>query len=403
MVAIGGDRVAEHALGEFERGLPWQVTIGLALLALLTLVLVLRLPLAPGLPLEGVVGAPGTLVPVRSTRPARVLELLVEPGQHVRAGQRLLLLQTGDPAASGEATGPLTAQDAARSAAAASLEPARLAQLDAEAAARNARLSALVQRLDSLDREQSLLLAQRASLERIRTAQRRLPDAFSLTAREATRRDLLMLERDLAVLAQRRSDAIAAQATLRAEVAGLGARRDGALDRARIEAMDLQARELERQAGVQFWLTAPIAGRVASLAVRTGRRVPASTPLAWIASDEAADSLTLYGSNAHPLPLRVGDTLRFDLPAFPRERHGSGEAMVREIDLAVVPVRPAEGVRDRDTPRRRIDLLVTRLPAAVQLVPGLAVRARVSGRPLPLWRWLVDPLARMAGSLHARG
>lgn len=351
---------------------------------------------------------PGVLVPDRGllrlvpAAPAAVLERHVAEGQAVRRGDLLFVLSQDSVLRNDARQG---AVDRAVEAQRDSLQVAadRHRQLaETRRAGLNLRLKALDLAVARTEAEAALqmrrLALARESLARLQLLQ---GQGFVSDAQfQARQEELLALEgaaqalgREAAALAQER-------AVLSGELAAVVPERDTVL--AQIEA---QIAEVTRDAaGLQgerrISVRAPQDGSVHGLVPDPGQSVAPPAALASLLPSGSQLQAELYANGRHLGHIRVGQSVRLRLEAWPHAKFGALVGVVRKI--AQVPLAgpelaslPLPGLPLGGEPLYRIVVALEALPPAWEgrpLTSGLRLQADVQLERRRLVEWLFEPL-----------
>lgn len=204
----------------------------------------------------------------------------------------------------------------------------------------------------------------------------------------AARQALAEVQRELASNAAARSQLLAE--TLRAEAEARASIAAHDIVRAQID-----QRQAERFRGSQAVLTAPRAGRIASLNVRAGQQVDSAHTLAIILPASGGLQAELWVPSRAAGFLQIGQSVRLMYDAFPYQKYGVGHGRVASI--AAVPTSAREmSVRSQsDEDMFRVVVELSNGERAVwseRRAPGMRVSADIVLESRPMWAWLINPV-----------
>ncbi|MCZ2135281.1 MAG: HlyD family efflux transporter periplasmic adaptor subunit [Burkholderiales bacterium] len=343
---------------------------------------------------------------VAATEAGTVQSIDVREGDAVRAGQRLATIST-ERTAGGEAIFAASGRDAEARRAAIALERRQAqALLTAQHAQLSARIEALAAETAQLGREiaaqQERVTALKAQVERYRqlARERFAPElqvqqkedelAEQAVRLESLRRTRAGLERDTAAA---RTELPALRASTEGKLAAL-ARDEAALAQSTRESLARRA----------YDVTAASDGRVERVVATRGQSVIAGAPLLQMQTGAPVLLADIYVPSRSVGFLRVGQSVRLALDAFPMARFGHVGATVSEIGRSVIaPGDPGlpSGIRE-PVFRVRAALSANAIDAYGERWPlraGLAAEADVALDSRPLYLWLVEPILRLRGRL----
>ncbi|WP_172438925.1 HlyD family secretion protein [Porphyrobacter sp. TH134] len=378
--------------------LAWQV-IGLLIFGSLA-VAITFLSLATYSRVETVTGA---IVPDKGiaaiipTRPGTIDEIMVNDGEQVAKGTTLVAIRAEEDSASGLSAAALTEQaiaqqDAsllAQQAAAARVAAAQQGQLLTQASG----LRAEIEQLQSqIVLQQSLVASARSDLEKAQgVAERGFISRADLQAREDTllsrQQQLSQLQQSLtarrATLSQLSSNAASISAQAQSETANIAAAR------AQV------AQQAAGNAGARSYaLTAPLAGTVTALTMRSGQRVGAQTQIMAIIPSNARLRAELLVPTQAIGFVKRGQEVRLAIDAFPYQRFGTIKGTIITVASSPVSQTLPNGSVVSAYPVV-VDIADPRIIAfgrTERLVPGMTLTARIITEKQSLIEWLFEPL-----------
>ncbi|PLK24606.1 secretion protein HlyD [Porphyrobacter sp. TH134] len=376
----------------------WQV-IGLLIFGSLA-VAITFLSLATYSRVETVTGA---IVPDKGiaaiipTRPGTIDEIMVNDGEQVAKGTTLVAIRAEEDSASGLSAAALTEQaiaqqDAsllAQQAAAARVAAAQQGQLLTQASG----LRAEIEQLQSqIVLQQSLVASARSDLEKAQgVAERGFISRADLQAREDTllsrQQQLSQLQQSLtarrATLSQLSSNAASISAQAQSETANIAAAR------AQV------AQQAAGNAGARSYaLTAPLAGTVTALTMRSGQRVGAQTQIMAIIPSNARLRAELLVPTQAIGFVKRGQEVRLAIDAFPYQRFGTIKGTIITVASSPVSQTLPNGSVVSAYPVV-VDIADPRIIAfgrTERLVPGMTLTARIITEKQSLIEWLFEPL-----------
>lgn len=331
------------------------------------------------------------------TRPGTITEVLVEDGEQVTKGATLVAIRAEEDSASGISAAALTEQAIAQQ------DASLIAQMSAaerSAAAQQSQLlsqaSGLRAEIDQLDSQivlqQSLVNSARLDLEKARSvAERGFISRADLQAREdnllARQQQLSQLQQSLsarrATLSQLSSSAASISAQAQSEAANIAAAR------AQV------AQQAAGNAGARSYaLTAPFAGTVTALTMRSGQRVGLQSQIMAVIPQNARLRAELLVPSQAIGFVKRGQEVRLAIDAFPYQRFGTVTGTIMTVASSAVSQTLPNGsvvsaypvVVDIDNPE------VVAFGRREQLVPGMSLTARIITEKQSLIEWLFEPL-----------
>ncbi len=340
------------------------------------------------------------IVQVTAVQAGRVSRVLVREGQSVEEGASIIEF-TSDVSSLGQ--GPVL--------------DVQLAETERQRAALDDRQDALSRGYESdqerlrdqiaaQNRLQQILLQQRAvqadalalseaDTERLARLQ---AQGYAPAVEVDRRRRTVLAERTaLADLDARISQSEATSAELRSQLAALPARLAEATARVASDAASVAQRRAELQVARRHQLLAPIAGTISSLQARPGMTPAADLPLLSISPDGSPLEARLLVPTRASGFLKVGQTTRLQIEAFPFQRFGFVEGRILDVTRTVIrpgealfPIQQTEAVYEVRVSLSRdyVDAYGERL----RLQPGMALRADIPIDRRTLWQFLFDPI-----------
>ena len=341
------------------------------------------------------VTARGWLVPVNgvatiaSDRLATAKTIFVTPGQSVAAGEALVLLSTdrqlsdgrrlseADSNKIGEELSQLRLQATlleSRQQQQAQTFRAELEQSQAEQQAAELRIAGSARRVEIA----------RKKLERLESA----GDAVADWRRLQQRDELAALQSDHQVHRQQRIAITRERQRIESDLAMLPERFATELSVLRV-----RQSELERQlhnADSSMVVTATKNGIVGDVFVQAGATVVPGEALLTLLDNESGLTAELMIPPRAAGPVTVGQPLRLELDAFPRQRYGELQATISNIaDFVTMPSESSLALKQRDAAfRARAKLESSTLP----LRPGMTFTASLVLDERRLIDWLLEPL-----------
>lgn len=331
------------------------------------------------------------------TRPGTITEVLVEDGEQVAKGATLVAIRAEEDSASGISAAALTEQAIAQQ------DASLIAQMSAaerSAAAQQSQLlsqaSGLRAEIDQLDSQivlqQSLVNSARLDLEKARSVAER---GFISRADLQTREDnLLARQQQLSQLQQSLSARRATLSQLSSSAASISAQAQS--EAANIAAARAQvAQQAAGNAGARSYaLTAPFAGTVTALTMRSGQRVGLQSQIMAVIPQNARLRAELLVPSQAIGFVKRGQEVRLAIDAFPYQRFGTVTGTVMTVASSAVSQTLPNGavvsaypvVVDIDNPE------VVAFGRREQLVPGMSLTARIITEKQSLIEWLFEPL-----------
>ena len=378
-----------------------RLTVFFAAMAVLVILLLIFGSYTKKERVQGAIQARDGVAQVVPMEAGLIQRVLVQDGQHVKAGQPLVAL-THDRQTDAGSTHALLSTN---------LQGQRQqvqAQTEAQQRAKQAALAALDQRIaqgqrnaDSVAQEIQLQSQQVASSRKLLAqlkpllAERIVSELqYEPPRTRQPRCGLLERQRSaaLADVAQARED--------RARVSAEHAVTQATLDR---DLLNLRQEEVQRLSSRQTLLTAPFDGTVTSLVVTPGQSVPSGASLAAIVPDHSPMTAVLYVPSTAIGFVEAGQRVRVSYDAFPYQRFGQYHGVVHSVSQTDVPMAANPDKQDRRAyflVRVQLDKSsVKAYDAEIPLRSGLTLTADIEIDRRSLIRWMLDPLFAFTGKL----
>lgn len=378
--------------------MPWQA-IGFLIFGSL-IIAITFLSLASYARVETVTGS---IVPDKGvaaiipTRPGTIAEVMVEDGERVAKGATLVSIRAEEDSATGISAAALTEQAIAQQ------DASLIAQMSAgarSAAAQQNQIlsqeSGLRAEIDQLQSQivlqQSLVASATRDLEKAQSvAERGFISRADLQSREDT---LLARQQQLSQLQQSLGSRRATLSQLSGSAANVAAQAQS--DAANIAAARAQvAQQAAGNAGARSYaLTAPSAGTVTALTMRSGQRVGLQSQIMAVIPENARLRAELFIPSQAIGFVKRGQEVRLAIDAFPFQRFGTVTGKVTTVASSAVSQTLPNGA------------VVSAYPVVVEiahpeviafgrrerLVPGMTLTARIITEKQTLIEWLFEPL-----------
>ncbi len=343
---------------------------------------------------------------VAATDAGTLTSIAVKEGERIARGQVIATVST-ERTVAGVATFSGAASDAEARRAAISREKR---ELEAQLAAQS---SQLTQRVQAIEMERAALAREIAAQEeRVRQLQLQV-DRFRQLAKEKFVSELQLqtkqderAEQVVKVETLKRSDAALARdlSQARSELPLLqSATRSklAALDRDAAALTQSSREDVSRRA---YDITAATDAVVERIIASPGQTLVQGAPLLRMQSGDGALQSDLFVPTRSAGFLKSGQIVRLAIDAFPFERYGHVEARIVEIGRVVlIPGEAGVPAQVREPAFRVRATLVTQTVVAYgQSYPlrnGLTAQADIELDRRPLYRWIIEPILRLRGSL----
>lgn len=342
---------------------------------------------------RGVVASNHGVARVYPRSAGEVREIYVTPGQHVPAGAPLVRLslaqgEKGLSAQIGEIDNQIAEIDRQLQLAGATAET--------QSSAVSQQRSATVATIASLERQQAIALAQ-VTLARAAVARNgRLAKegAGTQSQVEDARSALLAKQAEAESLGER---IIAARGTatdlsLKLSQGQFDAGKGRSQLAAQRAALANQRAELQRSDNLV--LTAPVEGEVGDVTAEIGRHVTAEQSVVTVVPQGSAMEIWLYAPSRAIGFTKPGQRVRLRFDAFPYQKYGAGNGVVREISRVAVDPATIDAALNITEPVFRVRVELTSVGPATQATirPGMSVSGDMMLAQRPLWALLFGPL-----------
>ena len=343
---------------------------------------------------------------VAATEAGTVTNVDVKSGDMVKAGQRLVSIST-ERMTSGEGVFAAGGRDAdARRDAIKSERKQARALLDAQQTQVAARITSLTaegaQLAREIDAQQDRVTQLKVQVERYRQlardkfapelqVQQKQDDLAEQAVKlESLKRTRVGIERDLALA--------------RTEMPTLRATAEGKLATLSRDEANLAQTARENLSRRAYEVTAANDGTVDRVIAVAGQTVAIGAPLMQVQTGSRTLMADIYVPTRSAGFLRVGQTVRLAIDAFPMERFGHVAATVTDVSRSVIA--PGDSLLPAFVKepvfRVRATLTAPAITAygeSYSLKSGLSAQADISLDERPLYRWLIEPILRLRGRL----
>lgn len=353
--------------------------------------------------IETVHGMLVTSVPsakVVALQPGVVSELVVQEGQLVRKGDRLVVINSDREAAGG---GDVAGRGLNALAVRQQLSEAQVAMAGGRADAERRRLATIIA---SAEQQAMSLQDQIALQEQVVTSNQKMLDQVvavvdrgfvSKVELERRRQTLLSSQQTLASLRQQLTGRMAEAQQARDQLASVSIDAEQGVSRIResLQAIDAEKARLEGEQS--YVITAPIDGRVTALAAGVGRSVAAARPVMVIVPDGAELMAELYAPTRAIGFVEPGKETRLLYDAFPYQRFGSFGGTVDNISRIALDPRETEIPFPFEEPVYRIKVRLDRQAIEAfgeqnPLQAGMTLKANIVLERQTFLAWLLQPL-----------
>lgn len=342
----------------------------------------------------------GGVIGVQAPQGGLVAQVLVAEGDVVTAGQRLIEIRDARVLAGGvDAGAAALATIDARLGRIAQLRLAEKARFEREHAVDLASQQRLRARVEALRVSRERAVEELALLERSEGRVAALVEQGHLAPEQLDRvsRERLQGQGRLASLRAAALDLDEEAAQLRARLDGWAEQRATRLAELDDRADALRNERIGTVGRVAFWLRAPRAGRVASLAVLEGETARPGRDLLTLLEPEARMSAVLLVPSRAVGFVRTGQQVRLLYDAFPFTRFGVHPGEVVGIGRSILVPAEIDGPAAVTEPVYKVRVRLARSSILaygdpVPLQAGMALEADIALEHRPLWRWLLEPL-----------
>jgi membrane fusion protein len=393
-------RQGEAALGEPVQIVPLSQV---ALTAVLATILVIAIVYAAfagysrKATAQGVVTSSPAVVRVLAPRPGTIVEVMVEEGARVAAGQRLFRVVAEETGASG--TGSDTAILAALAGQRNVLdEQIRNEQprVEAEATRLDAQIHDLAGEIDQLENQRRIQSARAVEARGFYDHGVPFRATGVITANEQHNRlqSALTEEQNLASLDE--------QARLRLRALPLEAA--DRLARLRRDLIDNEQRAAEIEGRRRYDVRASIAGRLTSLQAQVGASVDPHIPQLSIVPEDIRFEVDLFVPARAIGFVRPGQPVRLRYEAFPFQRFGTYGGTVEVVAATMLAPKDVTGPVALHEPAYRVKVALARqsidaFGREVALQPDMTLSADIILEKRLLLEWLFEPLLSARGRL----
>lgn len=345
----------------------------------------------------------GTIVPdkgvaaIMPTRGGVITDILVREGEKVEQGDILAEIRAEEDAASGLSAAAMTQQAIAQQ------DASLIAQMAAARRAANAQNSQIAvqaaglrSEIDQLQSQitlqQSLVTSAREDLKRARSvAERGFISQRDLQAREDT---LVTRQQQLSQLQQNLTSRRATLAELSNSTANISAQAESQAASIAASRAQVAQQAAGNEGARSYALSAPVAGTVTALTMRSGQRVNAQSGLMSIVPKGAKLRAELNVPSQAIGFVKKGQEVRLALDAFPYQRFGTVNGKVSTVASSAVSQRTADGAVVSFYPII-VELDATQINAfgrSENLISGMTLTARIVTENQSLIKWLFEPL-----------
>lgn len=329
-----------------------------------------------------------------------VTDLLVEEGQIVKAGDRLLVVNSDrETAAGGDVAGQgIGALDQRRQ-----LAEAQMSLAGSRASAERSRLGAVI---SGAIEEAANLDEQIALQEQVVASNQQILDQIvkvveqgfvSKVEYERRRQTLLTSQQALATLRQRRTSSLSLADQARSQLASVDIEAAQGISQINANLQTMSAEEARLEGERSYVLKAPIDGRVTALATGEGRTTGAARPLMVLVPTDVQLTAELYAPTRSIGFVEPGKETRLLYDAFPYQRFGSFGGRVSSISRIAVDPRETEIPFPFEEPvyRVRVSLDEQSINAFGEPTPlqaGMTLQANIVLERQSFFAWLLQPL-----------
>jgi membrane fusion protein len=343
---------------------------------------------------------------VAATDAGTLVSLTVKEGERVKRGQVIATIST-ERTVGGEATFATSATDAEARRTAIAREKR---ELDAQLSAQS---NQLVQRVKAIEGERAALAREVVAQEERVTQLQSQVDRFRQLAKDKFVSDLQVQTKQ-----DERAEQVVKLETLKRSDAALA--RDLAQARSELPLLQSTTRTrlatLDRDAAVltqstredasrrAYDITAATDAIVERIIAAPGQTLVAGAPILKMQSGDGALQTDLFVPTRAAGFLQTGQSVRLAIDAFPFERYGHVEATITEIGRVVlIPGEVGVPAQIREPAFRvRATLKTQEMVAYGQRYPlrnGLTAQADIALDRRPLYRWVIEPVLRLRGTL----
>ncbi|MEO1489709.1 MAG: HlyD family efflux transporter periplasmic adaptor subunit [Pseudomonadota bacterium] len=331
------------------------------------------------------------------TRSGVITDVFVEDGARVEAGDRLVAVRAEEDSITGLSAAAMTEQAITQQ------DASLVAQLTATQRSASAQQSQITvqaaglrSEIDQLQSQitlqQSLVKSAEEDLSRARAvAERGFISMQDLRTREDT---LLSRQQQLSQLQQSLTSRRATLAELSNSAATIAAQAESQIANIAASRAQVAQQAAGNEGARSYALSAPIAGTVTALTMRSGQRVSPQSQIMSVIPDGAQLRAELTVPSQAIGFVKQGQSVRLAIDAFPYQRFGTVEGTVRIVassaisqslpNGSVIPVYPVV-----------VEIAEAQISAfgrSERLVPGMTLTARIITENQSLLEWLFEPL-----------
>jgi multidrug efflux pump subunit AcrA (membrane-fusion protein) len=403
-------RQGEAALGEPVQIVPLSQV---ALTAVLATILVIAIVYAAfagysrKATAQGVVTSSPAVVRVLAPRPGTIVEVMVEEGARVAAGQRLFRVVAEETGASG--TGSDTAILAALAGQRNVLdEQIRNEQprVEAEATRLDAQIHDLAGEIDQLENQRRIQSARAVEARGFYDHGVPFRATGVITANEQHNRlqSALTEEQNLASLDERLEARRGELEQARLRLRALPLEAADRLARLRRDLIDNEQRAAEIEGRRRYDVRASIAGRLTSLQAQVGASVDPHIPQLSIVPEDIRFEVDLFVPARAIGFVRPGQPVRLRYEAFPFQRFGTYGGTVEVVAATMLAPKDVTGPVALHEPAYRVKVALARqsidaFGREVALQPDMTLSADIILEKRLLLEWLFEPLLSARGRL----
>lgn len=348
------------------------------------------------------------LVELYAPRPGVFSEIFVEEGQVVEAGEVLVTVSVAQVTPDGTEIDAALLREI-------DLQEGELAQSIERERVRNAseaeRLRAKIAGLEAATAQLQLRLETQREILTLALRHDRVLETLSFE--ELIPRPRFWERREVSLREKQRLGELTheiitrgnALAEVRVLLDQLPSRHADRVSEARIELSVLTQRRLEIAGRLSYAISAPVAGRVASLHAHRGKAATPTTPVMSILPESSRLQAELFVPTRAIAFLEPGQTVRLLYDAFPYQRFGAYEGQIVRVTRA--PLSPAELrlplALEESVYRATVRLSKQEIPAfgkTYPLLSGMLLKADIILDRRALFDWLLEPLYSVSRRTH---
>jgi membrane fusion protein len=337
------------------------------------------------------------VVSIVPSRPGIVTSLRAREGERVKAGDPLVQIRSEEDMASGR-TAPGRIIEALQQ-----QDDRLVSQTSLMMNAAGEEQSRLAAQINGLSQEIGSLGSQIQSQQRlVQVAENEFRDMQGVAGKgfisrrdlEARESALIARRQQLSQLEQARAGKSADLAQARRAIAQTGASAQAQAAGVQSSRAELAQRLAEVETAQGYTLTSPIEGTVTALTARLGQPASQQQPLMMVMPSNATPRAELYVPTSAAGFLAIGQEVRLAVDAFPFQRFGTVTARIVQISSVTVPRATAGGgaVPVYLVAAELAEPSVVAFGRRQNLLPGMALSARIITQKQTLLEWLFEPL-----------